>query len=123
MMDVAFLLDENIPVSVVEAIRQWEPLIVMLHAGHDAESPRSGTLDPEVLSFAEEHRLALVTFDKTTMPGHAADHFASGRRTWGVFIFPNGNSLSPGRIAWELRLVWGASSADEWIDLIRYLPF
>ena len=122
MMDTAFLLDENIPPSVAEAIRHGEPLISILHSGHDADAPHGGTLDPDILVFAEENRLALVTFDKRTMPVHEAAHLDAGWQTWGVFLFPNGNLLSPGRIAFELRMIWGASDADEWIDRLVYLP-
>jgi hypothetical protein len=56
------------------------------------------------------------------MPGHIGDHLASGKHTLGVFIFPDGNLLSPGRIADELIIVWVASQAEEWIDRIEYLP-
>lgn len=123
MTSVAFLLDENVPVSVADAARQTEPLMTVRHAGHDPDTPAGGTLDPEVLIFAEANGYALVTFDKTSMPRHLAAHHAAGRHTWGVFIFPNGNYLSAGRIAAELQLVWGASDADEWIDQVVNLPY
>jgi len=123
MTSVAFLLDENIPSSVLDAVRRSEPLLTVLHSGHEPGTPESGTLDPDILTFAEEHHLAVVTFDKRTMSIHEAAHRAAGHHTWGVFIFPNGNSLSPGRIAFELRMVWGASDAEEWIDRIENLPY
>jgi hypothetical protein len=66
--------------------------------------------------------LALVTFDKTTMPGHISSHFTKGHHTYGVFIFPSGFSLSPGLVADELVIIWVASQAEEWIDVTRFLP-
>lgn len=118
-----FLLDEHVPPAVGNAVAGREPAITVLGVGIDPSSPPTGTLDPDLLAFAEAERLAVVTFDKTTMPGHAARHVAGGRHTWGVFVFPDGNDLSAGRVAAELELVWGASEADEWIDRVEFLPY
>jgi hypothetical protein len=108
---------------VTSAVQTADPAVGVLHVGIDAAAPPKGTRDPELLKFAEDNGLALVTFDKDTMPTHVADHLAAGRRTRGVFIFPNGNNLSPGRIAEELILVWATSEAEEWIDRIEFLPY
>lgn len=123
MTPVAFLLDENIPEPVADALRAAEPSIGFLHAGHDSGTPPKGTLDLQVLVFAEERELALVTFDKRSMPGHVADHLAAGRHTWGVFLFPNGNYLSAGIVAESLVMVWAASKKVEWIDRFEFLPY
>ena len=123
MSAVAFLLDENIPTAVVEAVRAAEPALTLLHVGHDVGTPPKGTRDPDVLSYAEANELALVTFDKRSMTTHVADHLTGGHHTWGVFIFPTGNNLGPGRIAEELVLVWATSQKDEWVDPIEFLPY
>ncbi|MBY0456082.1 MAG: DUF5615 family PIN-like protein [Gemmataceae bacterium] len=122
MSAVAFLLDENIPAPVRNA------LIAVIKGAHirmvgvDPDVPPKQTTDPDLLVFAEAEGLSIVTFDKDTMPGHAADHVAAGRHTWGVFVFPNGNNMSAGQIAAELAMVCGASQRDEWIDLVLFLP-
>lgn len=123
MSQVAFLLDENIPGPVIQAVRQVEPLMTARFSGHESGLPPKGTLDPALLIFAEENGYALVTFDINTMPRHVEDHLAAGRHTWGVFVFPNGHHLSAGVIARELQTVWGASVADEWIDRLEFLPY
>jgi hypothetical protein len=120
---VEFLLDEDVPENVLGALNGAEPSIAVRKIGVHPHAPPKGTLDPAVLASAEAEGLALVTFDKTTMPDHVADHLAAGKHTWGVFIFPNGNQLSAGRIAEELVLVWTASQRDEWVDRIEYLPY
>jgi len=120
---VAFLIDEDVPESVLDALNAAEPSIEVRKIGVHANAPPKGTLDPDVLLFAEQERLALVTFDKRTMPGHVADHLAAGHHTYGVFLFPKGNALSAGRIAEELVLVWAASQQDEWVDRIQPLPY
>jgi hypothetical protein len=118
---VAFLLDEHLSPTVQNAIRGVEPNIKVRLIGVDTDVPPKGTLDPEVLMFAEANRFTLVTFDKRTMPGHVSVHNISGRHTWGVLIFPNGRKLSPGFIAKELIMVWGTSQPDDWIDRIENL--
>lgn len=123
MTQVAFLLDEHIDPDVIDAVRRVEPSIQVRLVGWDDDVPQKQTPDPDLLVFAEREQAALVTFDKTTMPGHVTDHLAAGRHTWGVFIFPNGKDLSPGRIAAESVLVWSASERDEWVDRTEYLPF
>jgi hypothetical protein len=123
MRKVVFLLDENIPNPVAEALRRSEPLIEFHHSGHEDGTPVCGTRGPEVLVFAEDNGLALVTFDKRTMLKHVLDHLANGRHTWGVFVFPTGNEMSAGVVSQELNIVWGASDAEEWIDRFENLPY
>ena len=120
---VAFLLDEHVPASVVGALAGIEPAIRVRLVGQDDDVPPKRTPDPQLLTFAEDNGFALVTFDNETMPDHVAAHLAAGRHTWGVFIFPNGNDLSAGRIADQLVMIWAASERDEWIDRYEYLPF
>lgn len=119
---VAFLLDEHLLLAVRNAVVAIEPAIRVRLIGTDPDIPPKRTADPGLLGFAEDNGFAVVTFDKTTMPGHAADHLAAGRHTWGVFVFADGNNLSAGRIAAELVTIWGASKPDEWIDQIVFLP-
>jgi hypothetical protein len=119
---VAFLLDENIPAPVRNALLALAPTARVRTVGVDPDVPPKRTPDPDLLIFAEAEGFALVTFDKDTMPDHASNHLAAGRHTWGVFIFPNGNKLSAGRVASELVMIWGASQPTEWTDLIVFLP-
>ena len=123
MTQVQYLLDEQMPVAVREALEAAEPAIIVRQVGAQSDAPPKGTLDPEVLLFAEREQLVLVTFDKRSMPGHVTDHLAAGHHTCGVFIFQNGNALSAGRVAGELVFVWATSPADEWVDRIEYLPY
>jgi hypothetical protein len=123
MSQVQFLLDEHIPDAVLDALTAAEPSIAVRKIGVHTNAPPKGTLDPDVLAFAEAEELAIVTFDKNTMPAHTTAHLAAGRHTWGIFLFANGNAMSAGRIAEELVLVWATSQRDEWVDQIEYLPY
>lgn len=122
MKRIAYLFDEHVPASAANAVLGLESSIKLRIVGIDPDVPPKRTPDPDLLAFAETEAFALVTFDKETMPGYADDHIASGRHTYGVFVFPNGNYLNAGLIADELRMIWKASDADEWIDRIVFLP-
>ena len=120
MSAVAYLLDYHMNPAITEALWAMEPSIAIEIVGR-GEAPTPETIDPVLLEYAERHSLALVTFDKKTMPFHINSRLLSGLHTKGVFIFPN-SRLSHGRIADELLLVWATSTAEEWTDQTTYLP-
>jgi hypothetical protein len=47
-------------------------------------APPKGTLDTELLIWAERNGYALISRDRATMRRHVADHLASGRHTWSI---------------------------------------
>lgn len=121
MSQVAFLLDEHMPLALVNALLGAEPSIDVTCVGQPGGPPKR-TPDQQLIELAELEGRAIVTFDKSTMPGHAAAHNAMGGHTFGVFIFKD-DHLSPGRMASELVMIWTASEPDEWIDRVEYLPW
>lgn len=120
MNGIAFLLDENLPIDLADALPRVEPAIEFYAVG-DALAPPKGTPDPQLLLFAEEHRLILVTLDKISMPVHVQDHWAAEHHTSGVIILKP--KVSTGQIADVLLMVWAASTPDEWRDRIEWLPW
>lgn len=122
MSRIRFLLDQHVPLAIVQAVLRAEPSTWMATVGVDPHVPPAGTPDTVLLTFAEREQLLLLTYDRKTMPGHVADHLAGGHHTWGVIVFPDGNNLSPGTIAHELLIVLLASEAEQWIDQLDYLP-
>lgn len=120
MSTVRYLCDEHMPEQLSDAIIQREPSIEIFIVGQ-VSAPPKGTLDPEVLLFAEREQLALITFDKKSMAGHVANHRASGHHTWGVFSLRNGFSIL--RYVENLILIWSASEAEDWRDQIEWLPW
>src|SRR5215471_12185477 len=92
MNGIAFLLDENLPGDLADALPRVEPAMEFEVVG-DEIAPPKGTLDPQLLLFAEKHRLILVTLDKNTMLGHIRDHWAAGHHTCGVIILKPDVSL------------------------------
>jgi Domain of unknown function (DUF5615) len=121
MSQVAYLFDEHMPNSLINAVVSREPSISILRIGQ-AGAPPKGTLDPQVIEYAERERRAIFTHDLSTMLEHARAHSASGRNTFGVFIWTKELSKVVGA-ADDLILIWAASQAEEWMNDHRYLPF
>lgn len=118
-MRVRFLIDEDLPPDYVRELRRYRPEIDVLRVGM-AGAPDLGTLDPAILLFCEREQRALVTENRATMPGHEAVHLAAGHHHGGIFKLRRGYSF--GAYLAELRLIWDASEADEWVDQSHWLP-
>lgn len=119
MSTIRYLLDENIdPLYRREFLRR-EPSLVVWKVG-DIGVPPTGTLDPKILIWCEEHDFILVTNNRRSMPNHLRDHLEEGRHIPGIIeLNPN---MSVGETIDELLLIWGASMEDEYRDIIAYLP-
>jgi Domain of unknown function (DUF5615) len=120
MTPVRFLVDEDVPEALVDALLLQEPTMDILTVGQPGAPPK-GTLDPDLLRAAEAMGRALISRDRRTMPDHLADHFAAGRHTWGVFLLRRRAPLA--RCIQDLLLIWRATTADEWVDRTEYLPW
>lgn len=58
---------------------------------------------------------------RKSMPGHLEDHWANGGHIRGLFWI---RPLTPiGQLAQELILVWETTEAEEWIDILDWIPF
>lgn len=119
-MRIRFLLDEHMPRRLVIALKRHEPAIDVLHIGDEGAPPNS-TPDSDILIYCEEERRMLVTNNRSTMPDHAADHFAAGRHHWGILETKDDMSLA--QLIEQMLMFWGASEAEEWVDRVEYLPY
>lgn len=104
----------------MRALRRRAPHVELSRVGKPG-APACGSLDPELLRWCEEHHALLISCDRTTMPGHFADHVASGRTCWGVLLLRPRPSLA--RCLDDLIAIVGASSAEDWQGVLDYLPF
>jgi hypothetical protein len=123
MTPKGFLFDEHVPLAYASALSIWEPAIVVRQVGIQSDSPPKRTTDEKLLAYAEHEGLGIVTFDKETFPVHEAAHIAKGHHTHGIFLVPNGNAVPVRVLCDDLILIWSASSAKEWQDVIVFLPF
>jgi hypothetical protein len=119
-MKVRFLLDENMSSGIISGILRHNASIDILRVG-DPSAPPLGTLDPDILVFCEAERRLLITDNRSTMPGHIAEHLKSGRHYWGV-LKTTSQALPIGQIIADLILIWEASAAEEYADREDWLP-
>jgi hypothetical protein len=122
-MALRFLLDEHLRGILWAAIqahnaRSPYPLDVV-QVGDPPDLPR-GSLDPDILLWAEREGRILLSHDKRTLPGHLAAHLQAGRHSPGIFILKAGVSV-PVLIS-ELALRAYASDPWESEDRLEYLP-
>jgi len=118
-MTVRYLLDEHISPSYRTQILRCAPELIVWIIG-DPNAPPKGTSDPEILCWCEEHEFILVTNNRRTMPGHLAEHLASGRHIPGIFLI--GENMGMGAIIDELLLIAEASLDNEYRDQINFMP-
>jgi hypothetical protein len=115
MAQVRFLADANLDQNIVAGVVRREARI-------DFELPQrlipEGMQDPQVLGVAASLGRILVTHDVRTMPRHFED-FIAGSESAGV-IRPR--SMPIAQAIEEIVLIWQVSEADEWRNLLRWLP-
>ena len=122
-MPLAFVLDENLRGPLWRAVIRHNqagsyPLDVV-RVGDVVELPL-GSTDGEILQWCERENRILVSFDKTTLARHLANHLQSGHHSPGVFMLRHASRLS--HVVDYLALVAHASEAWEWQDRIEFIP-
>ncbi len=122
-MALAYVLDEHLRGPLWRAIRRHDPktsdVINVARVG-DSDTPPLGTLDSDLLLWAEEAGRVLVTFDERTMPQHLQEHLAAGHHLPGLFVIRPRQNLKD--IVEFLLFAAFASDESEWHDRIVYIP-
>jgi hypothetical protein len=113
-----FLADEDLRFEIVLALRRLETRMEILTA---VESGYGGLTDHEVLQFASDAKLLVVSHDVNTMKAAAESRISSGEIMRGLFLVPQSRATRP--VVQSLHLIWSHSSAEEWEGQIIYLPF
>lgn len=113
-----FLWDENANQDVLRAWSERDPGrdILTVHGAGLSESS-----DAEILEWAAAHHRVVVTQDRNTMPGIAAERLRAGRFMAGVIVLDL-TKLSPGGAADELTVLAGVSLPGELFNRIVFLP-
>jgi predicted nuclease of predicted toxin-antitoxin system len=111
-----FQADADLNQIIVRAVCRREPSMDFQTA---QVAGLSGIADPEVLARAAEEGRVLVTHDFQTMPEHFAE-FIMTQQSAGVLLIPQ--YLPIASAVEDLLLIWATMEAEEWINLIWYLP-
>ncbi len=115
-MKVRFQADADFNEDIVAGVVRREPTIDFQTA---EEANLRGLPDSQVLALAALENRILVTHDRRTMPRHFGD-FIGNQKSSGVVIIAQRVNVSVA--IEELLLIWAASSAEEWLNLIIDLP-
>ena len=119
MNAIRSLLDEHVDPMLRAQFILHEPTLVVWIIG-DPGAPKRGTSDTDIFLWCEANSFVLVTSNRASMPGHLQDHLSAGHHVPGILIL--NPVMTIGATIDELLLIWGASEADEYHDLLLYLP-
>jgi hypothetical protein len=123
-MPLRFVLDENQRGLLWRAVvRHNQAGVYPLEVVRVGDSPDLplGAVDSDILLWSEGEDRILVTFDKTTLAGHLANHLQAGHHSPGIFMLRRGSRLS--QVVAHLALAAHASDAWEWKDRIEFIPY
>ena len=111
-----FQADNDLDQRIVVAARRLDPAVDFQTA---AALGLHHLPDPEVLALAAREGRVLVSHDRRTLPRHFRE-FVASRRSPGLIIVSQ--RLAVGRAAELLHLLWAASEAEEYVNVIYDLP-
>jgi hypothetical protein len=123
MASLRYLFDENLRGPPWRAI-QWHnrrgvyPLDAV-RVGDLLDLPL-GSLDPQIIAWAEAQSRILISADRDTLASHLRDHLAAGHHSPGIFLVRSQSTI-PEVIEFPTDAAY-ASTADEWRDFITYIP-
>jgi hypothetical protein len=114
---VRLLADENVPRPIVDGLLRRLPDLDIVSV---VEVGLRGRPDPEILEWAAAEGRILLTYDVRTIPGHANQRIAEGKRMPGVFFCRS--SITARQAIEDLLILVGASDEEEWEGRVLHLP-
>lgn len=112
------LIDQDLEHDILRGLIRRIPQLDAVTAFEIGMSAATG---PQLLSWAAQAGRIIVTHDRTTMPTHAAALMGAGQNIAGLFVVLR--SLPLQQVLEDLELMITCSENDEWVNVIRYLPF
>jgi hypothetical protein len=114
---IRYQADADFNADIVAGIRRREPLIDIQSAD---EAGLRGVPDAQVLAYAAQGSRLLLSHDRKTMPHHFAT-FIAAQLSPGLFIISQKTEVSTA--IEELILIWSATEAEEWVNILVTVPF
>ena len=112
-----FLADNDLKEQIIDGLLRREPAISIKHCREVGLRSKS---DAEVLTYAHEQGLIVISHDVNTMPAAAYARLATGQHIAGLLMVRQVSSVAP--IIDSLMLIWSSSDAEEWRDVVAFLP-
>jgi hypothetical protein len=118
-----FLLDEHLRGVARRAVRHHNAksayVIDAVWVGGPPDLPQ-GSLDPELLKWADTAGRILISHDRKSMPGHFQQHMMAGRHSPGVLLIRPGTTVAA--LVAELALIAHAGNPADYFDQIDFIP-
>jgi Domain of unknown function (DUF5615) len=114
---VKYLFDEDLNGRIVRGVRRR---ILDLDSTTVQEADLPEASDPAVLDWAAAQGRIVITHDHRTMRPCAEDGLKAGRPMAGLILAPQTAAL--GQVIDDLVLIAEATTAEEWIGTIVFLP-
>lgn len=115
-MTVRLLADENIAPAVILGRKRRVAVDIVRVQDVGLRSQD----DPIILQWAADNGRILLSHDLRTIPDFAFERIARGQAMPGVFVASS--TLAIAVLLNDLTLIIEASSAEDWINQIVYLP-
>ena len=112
-----FLADHDLNEHIILGVRRRETTLEFIRVRDIGLSERP---DPEILDYANQHGLLVVSHDVNTMPAEAYTRLSSSKVIAGLFMVPQTAPVS--EIIEDLLLIWSSSEAEEWNNQVCFLP-
>ncbi|HEX7998647.1 MAG TPA: DUF5615 family PIN-like protein [Pyrinomonadaceae bacterium] len=112
------LIDQDLDQDILRGLMRRIPRLDAVTA---FEIGMNEATDPQLLTWAAQEGRIIITHDRRTMPTHAADLMSNGKHIAGLFVVLR--SLPLHQVIDDLELMITCSENDEWVNIIRYLPF
>jgi predicted nuclease of predicted toxin-antitoxin system len=121
---VKYLLDADLPAALYRGLKRRDRNLDVIRVHHVGLSNAD---DPAVLSFAAESNRIVVSRDKSTMRDFAAARIRAGEKLPGLLVVRPRFCASQGGglrlVIEDLLLIAKCSRAEEWNNLILFVPF
>ena len=111
-----FQADADFNQKILRGLRRREPALDFLDANQGGVI---GSPDPVVLRITADSGRILVSHDKRTMPTHFARFLQSGSSPGVILV---SQELDISAAIDDLLLIWIATTAEEWRDIIGFVP-
>ena len=113
-----FLADHDLNEHIIVGVRRREPKIEFLHVRDLGMNDRP---DAEILEYADQQGLIIISHDVNTMPAEGHTRLASGKTIAGLLMVQQTQPIAV--IIENVLLIWSASEAEEWKNQVCFLPF
>jgi hypothetical protein len=115
-MKVRYQADADLNEDIVSGILRRAPEIDFQTAD---ELELASLPDPEVLALAAQEGRILVTHDRQTMPAHFGRFIETHESPGLIVVSQKADILS---VIEEIILIWEASEAEEYVNIILTIP-